>query len=160
MIYGYQTKPYGLSNVEIWFSVECLKDPISFYAMFIYECMKGVHTDDSNFIRLIVSRSEVNSQYTIPFSWCVSWPNIPRVSDSIATIQVIEACCIRYVPTSMCVQVYNKRIHKLLQTDLQLIIDEYGRTYKESLTRAIQRNCAGDYCRIMLRLIGEKGWWT
>ena len=50
--------------VDIVFSVQCVRDPVTHFAQCFNEAFKGPGTDDERLIQLIVSRSEVSQQGT------------------------------------------------------------------------------------------------
>lgn len=41
-------------------SVECIHNPVSYFAKQLYRAMKGLGTDKQTLIRIIVSRSEID----------------------------------------------------------------------------------------------------
>lgn len=47
-------------NHDVYFLVECVQSPSAFFAACLYHAMKGMGTDDTTLIRIVVSRSEID----------------------------------------------------------------------------------------------------
>lgn len=149
------------------FSVRYAKDPAMFFARRLYDSMKGAGTSDNDLIRVIVSRSEVNSgDCNGPQNAWVLFISYWDSAGFWLCIKIIHCLLIFYHSYCACGMLISDEdffifgcsdllCSCLFQIDLAEIKMAFQEKYEQSLSDFVSDDVGGDYKKILLAVIGD-----